>query len=253
MLDLDPDWDESALGFSKFSRFLRQAHDAEVINLRKIENGNYELTLPAADTAAAEPVTQRATEPEGQPRTGVGARRGSRTGRAAAPPPLLAGQIALSADAAKGIDAPGGGGAPFAPADLGLPVKAEAVVEYLTRAYRGIGRKSAESLIEAVGAERVFTTLATDVARIREILGDRRGETLIDAWQEDYRRRSGQRMDRMQAPPRTPVVLAAGYAPGSSPATDAPAEPKRSGGRRGRGRRGGRRRSGSPVAEPKND
>ncbi|MEX2610148.1 MAG: NYN domain-containing protein [Gemmatimonadota bacterium] len=45
MLELEPGWDESAFGFSKFSRFLRQAHDAEVINLRKVDSGNYDVML----------------------------------------------------------------------------------------------------------------------------------------------------------------------------------------------------------------
>ncbi len=53
ILEIDPDWSESAFGFTKFSRFLRQAHDAEVINLRKLDNGNYELTLPGAPEPAA--------------------------------------------------------------------------------------------------------------------------------------------------------------------------------------------------------
>jgi uncharacterized protein (TIGR00288 family) len=45
MLELETGWDETTLGFSKFSRFLRQAHDAEVITLRKLENGNYDVLL----------------------------------------------------------------------------------------------------------------------------------------------------------------------------------------------------------------
>ena len=52
ILEIDPAWSETAIGFTKFSRFLRQAHDAEVINLRKLENGNYELTLPGQEVAA---------------------------------------------------------------------------------------------------------------------------------------------------------------------------------------------------------
>ncbi len=51
ILEIDPAWTEATIGFSKFSRFLRQAHDAEVINLRKLENGNYELTLPGGEFA----------------------------------------------------------------------------------------------------------------------------------------------------------------------------------------------------------
>src|SRR5690606_12742911 len=45
MLELEAGWDEASLGFSKFSRFLRQAHDAQVITLRKLENGNYDVLL----------------------------------------------------------------------------------------------------------------------------------------------------------------------------------------------------------------
>ncbi len=47
MLELQPGFDEGAYGFSKFSRFLRQAHDAEIINVNKLENGSYEITLGA--------------------------------------------------------------------------------------------------------------------------------------------------------------------------------------------------------------
>jgi hypothetical protein len=52
MLELEDGWDEAALGFSKFSRFLRQAHDAEVINLRKLGSSGYEASLA---TAARQP------------------------------------------------------------------------------------------------------------------------------------------------------------------------------------------------------
>ena len=45
MLALDRSFDEAELGFGKFNRFLRQAHDHEVIDLRKRESGNYEVAL----------------------------------------------------------------------------------------------------------------------------------------------------------------------------------------------------------------
>src|SRR5690606_23629311 len=56
MLELQPGWDESTLGFSKFSRFLRQAHDMEVIDLRKTDNGAYEVTPPSTRGHAMLPV-----------------------------------------------------------------------------------------------------------------------------------------------------------------------------------------------------
>jgi uncharacterized protein (TIGR00288 family) len=45
MLEMQPGWDEAALGFSKFSRFLRAAHEAEVITLRKGDNGVFDVLL----------------------------------------------------------------------------------------------------------------------------------------------------------------------------------------------------------------
>ncbi|MGH7501073.1 MAG: NYN domain-containing protein [Longimicrobiales bacterium] len=302
MLDLDPDFDESIFGFSKFSRFLRQAHDAELINLRKIDNGNYELTLPdgqgapgavarAADGVGTEPAredrseSQREEQRRGrrgrrgvrnedrdrQPRgdadqrkprdrtghaktntvidattnntapgtrpgstapatgptstapaipaaardsrstasTAIGLRRGSRGARPGGPPPLLEGQAIgarspsaagpKSADVVPADPSPPAARPGFAPGSLGLPVKKEAVVEYLTKAYKGIGRKSAEHLIEAVGAANVFTTLAEQPDRIRQVLGDKRGATLLDAWTEDFARRSGGRRRGVRA------------------------------------------------------
>src|SRR3989442_362080 len=61
MVELDPGFDEGEYGFSKFSRFLRQAHDHEVIDLHKQDAGNYEVSLrrpggparPAPERAAA--------------------------------------------------------------------------------------------------------------------------------------------------------------------------------------------------------
>jgi uncharacterized protein (TIGR00288 family) len=56
MLDLAPGFDEGALGFSKFSRFLRAAHDAEAIDLRRLGEGSYEVALPASGTKLPPPV-----------------------------------------------------------------------------------------------------------------------------------------------------------------------------------------------------
>ena len=58
MLDLDRSFDEAGLGFSKFSKFLTQAHDHEVVRIRRNEAGNFVVRLPRvgrrkADEAAA--------------------------------------------------------------------------------------------------------------------------------------------------------------------------------------------------------
>lgn len=60
MLDISTGFDESAFGFSKFTRFLRQAHDAEVIDLNRVGAGNYEVSLPAGGKRLPPP-------PQGEP------------------------------------------------------------------------------------------------------------------------------------------------------------------------------------------
>jgi hypothetical protein len=111
MLDLEPDWDESAIGFSKFSRFLRQAHDAEAINLRKLDGGSYELTLPGPESVAAVEETA-GKEPRRKGRERSERKRG-KAAVAPAPAPAAAGSSepaleSLPAPAAAATPAPGG-------------------------------------------------------------------------------------------------------------------------------------------------
>lgn len=416
MLELEPDWDESSLGFAKFSRFLRQAHDAEVVNLHKAENGSYEVELgggfreeappareraeaprrgerperggraerarpaeapqevvvelpapapaeraaparrrepaPAVAEAAAPPPEERAAAPEEAVPPGaapaaapvrhlarLGMRGGARGGRAAGgPPPLLPGQVLggaaapaqpaprapeagapepeaaeaavqperveaeeagrrgrrggrargrkrgaeraaveaaptevpaeavapapepevgpepeaevqpMAAEAApvpaarparargRGRAAPvgvpaAGGTRDFAEA-LGLPTEREPVIEYLVDRYKGVGQKTAESLVDALGAGSVFTTLQHEPNKVRDLVGGRRAGTILDAWAADYAERSS--------------AAESGNGAGAAPAAAEEGRP------RGRGRRGGRRggrgrRAGTPT------
>ncbi len=282
MLDLVPSFDESKLGFSKFTRFLRQAHDSEIVDLNRAGGGNYGVSLsstgpkfspPARDDAAESDkpsarkphegkVDQRSAEPAGaeaskatEPRTesqnrlsekvtekAVGApakttaaaapRRGRRTRSAGeGPPPLLPGQI-VSLDEPEKEEAPAKPAgrssrtrkekAPAAPkaktakpakapakkkstaaketaaapeaisaADLGLPQGRESIQAYLTNSYRGVGKKTAETLLDKLGDD-VFTTLEKDPERVQKILG-KRADSLLEQWGADLkRRREGQ-------------------------------------------------------------
>ncbi|MQA90336.1 MAG: NYN domain-containing protein [Gemmatimonas sp.] len=141
MLEISSGFDEGQLGFSKFTRFLRQAHDVEVVDVTRAGAGNYEVSLPSggrtlpppavsaesvpvepvADTApppettAAEVPAERTTvkEDEGQPpakRPVVpGALRGRRGGRRPleGPPPILPGQTIRSPLQAEEVAASG--------------------------------------------------------------------------------------------------------------------------------------------------
>lgn len=353
MLELEPGWDEATVGFSKFSRFLRQAHDAEVIDLRKMENGAYEVVpangreraghaeqrataseadrrtsrqargrsersaearaaervtaKPAVEAAPApeaveaaepepvkaeEPVAARAEEPaakadEPAPKAaepdveepaadtealatsattgaGVGAvpgvlrfRRGTR-GRARSydsPPPLLEGQAiakvgelngaaaqvsettaspepepaepaavaavpespaAAAAEAATPAEsarparkkksgaarrkARQAKAAALSLADLDLPVEPRGIVAYITR-YEGVGRRTAETLIEAFGVDGVFPALHGEPDRVREVLGGRRAELLLGAWHAEHQARLESPAEAVEAVP----------------------------------------------------
>jgi len=73
MLKRDSQFDEGALGFRKFSRFLRQAHDEEVINLEQGPEGNY-LVSPLNGEGSggrSEPERQQRSETRAEPETRV--------------------------------------------------------------------------------------------------------------------------------------------------------------------------------------
>ncbi|MDT8435833.1 MAG: NYN domain-containing protein [Gemmatimonadota bacterium] len=72
MLEKDGQFDEAALGFRKFSRFLRQAHDEEVIDLERGPEGNY-LVSPAGN-GAAPPVSDASPSVSDAPAPGTQAR-----------------------------------------------------------------------------------------------------------------------------------------------------------------------------------
>ena len=74
-----PDFDEAALGFRKFSRFLRQAHDEEIINLERTGEGNYSISPVASDRVAEAPAKRtEPKEPEDEKEVSGGERGRSR-------------------------------------------------------------------------------------------------------------------------------------------------------------------------------
>jgi hypothetical protein len=118
MLQIEPGFDEGQLGFGKFSRFLRQAHDHEIVDLEKRDEGTYQVSprgkrdqetaqepdevgesgpdsrTEARSGAGPEPETEGADG--GAPlRKGVGVRRGGGRVRKGqdGPPPFLEGQV----------------------------------------------------------------------------------------------------------------------------------------------------------------
>jgi uncharacterized protein (TIGR00288 family) len=419
MLELEPGWDEASVGFSKFSRFLRKAHDDQVVTVRKADNGSLDVLLgdggmqldepreerggrrdrggrdrgrrdreergdvrrdegssdaapaaaaaprapdsaqPAASAPAATAVAAPAAAVAAAPAP-VGFRRGSR-GRplSGGPPPLLEGQTvgnltatpassrtsppaapaaaapaaepeapaaapaaqapdaaepaarggrrgrgaegekesarqpakapskqapakagsaksdSAKSDAAKSAPAksapakaparaepgkaapaaPAARGAKAAPARstgfdaaaFGLPTSPDAISEYITTEYKGIGPKTVETLADRVGAAKVFEALETKPDLVREVLGGTRGEKLLEAWADDIAFRRANAAPNSQSTVRSAEGKGGrgGAARGGSRPGGAKKGPAKAGGAaRGGGRRGGARRGG---------
>lgn len=272
LLELDPAWDESNLGFSKFSRFLRRAHDEEVVTLNRLDNGNYEVAAGSVDVveeprgrgrgrgrssgrgaasaapareerpaakadapaaagtekppaaaasqstpgdkaqpaaaAASKPAPsaqssmfdESAGAPAARPAQTIGLRRGSRSrgGVPSGPPPLFEGQTlnvaggkqpaaqqpAKAAEAQKPAAAQETGGTPS-----WFPTGRSAVIGHLS-SYQGVGKKTAEQVADAFGADGVYAGLAGEPDRVRELLGPRRGGSLLKAFEAERAERA---------------------------------------------------------------
>jgi uncharacterized protein (TIGR00288 family) len=249
MLELDRTFDEAELGFPKFSRFLAQAGDHEVVRLTRTEEGTTEVSLtsggavgPTEPAEAKPPVAERAdrtreetspvarvqerepdapevpeapeapepSETEASPtvievdpstlgsgKLRLGPRLGTTRRRDAQSPVLFAGQaVAQSAGKRAPHDRkPSGGdaseeraGAGLDASALGLPTDPDAIVRYLAHRYRGVGEKTAESLVERFGTD-LFRALRDDPAAIAETVSPKRAEQVLEAWNLDYQRR----------------------------------------------------------------
>jgi uncharacterized protein (TIGR00288 family) len=277
MLAVEAGFDEAELGFSKFSRFLKQAHDHEVVELTRDENGIYEVRVkdgvaafdrvagqeaPAPDRGARRPRSQRAEEPDASDEAASPAPRPSakvesddgrrlrprlsarRRGGSDEPPPLLEGQAVAAP--ATGRAESRGGSAPAARSEpepttatragsaasdldqLGLPSGVESVSQYLMNSYRGVGKKTAETLMAAHG-ESLFQVMETDPDAIRSLLPAARAETLLEQWVDDVARRRAE----VHGPAGRPAPKEKGSSAGRRP---------RGGGSGGRRRGGGRTR-----------
>ena len=71
---------------------------------------------------------------------------------------------------------------------LGLPSDPDAIVRYLTHRYKGVGEKTAESLVERFGTG-LFVTLQDDPDEVARAVPAKRAEQVLEAWRADYERR----------------------------------------------------------------
>ncbi len=133
----------------------------------------------------------------------LGPRRGSTRRRGADDQPLLLegqafGTSSPAADAlAESASAPVDETPDAAEIDLdslGLPSDPDAIVRYLTHRYKGVGDKTADTLVGRFGSD-LFRTMRDDPAAISVAVPPARAEKLLDAWRADYKRRTSGESD----------------------------------------------------------
>ena len=257
MLELDESFDESVLGFGKFSRFLKQAHDNDVIELRQSDSGYFDVSLCRVDAARSE--SAPAAERQESMLAALGRRLGLLPQRSVSQPPVPA----PATQSPQGVGAravePGPSTAVAVPAEadtaeprfdaaaLGLPSDSDAQIRYLSNSYGGVGLKTAEKLVEGLGKD-LFAVFQEEPGRVREVISPARAENVLKQWKADFDRRvsrvegepgtDGYGGTDSSLAPATDQPASTGAASGASRGPDRPGRPRVSASER-RARRGG--------------
>jgi hypothetical protein len=71
---------------------------------------------------------------------------------------------------------------------LGLPTEEQALIRYLANSYKGVGQKTAETLVRELGVG-IYAVMQEDPDRIRSIIPSSRAEKLLSGWRADFERR----------------------------------------------------------------
>jgi hypothetical protein len=111
--------------------------------------------------------------PNGGPRRTPGSRRGkAREDRSRGP----------------GAGVSGAGRSPLDAAELGLPTDGPALVRYLANSYKGVGQKTAETLVKEFGTD-LYRVMRDLPERLTPVIPAKRAEQLLRGWRADYARR----------------------------------------------------------------
>ena len=97
---------------------------------------------------------------------------------------------------------------------LGLPTTRSAIQSYLANRYKGVGVKTAERLVGSFGTD-VFKVLHSDPGKVRKALQRARAETVIGAWEGDYKGRAARANQRAKGRTRPAGKGGSGQARGT--------------------------------------
>jgi hypothetical protein len=102
------------------------------------------------------------------------------------------------------------------PGALRLPTDPESVIQDLTNSYGGVGKKTAETLVDALG-DRLFVVLQSDPKRVADLLPPARAEKLLEGWKADLDRRRERHLQGKGTSERPTVEVA--------PVAETPSDP----------------------------
>jgi uncharacterized protein (TIGR00288 family) len=146
-------------------------------------------TLPVPDAEPEPSIIDVLPTDTGDAGLRLGPRGGSTRRRGGdGPPPFFEGQTA-GAPTVQASEAPPSTGS-FDTTGLGLPTAPDAIVRYLTHRYKGVGEKTAETLVDRFGTD-LFRAMQEDPEAISTAIPSSRAEQVLEAWRADYARRSG--------------------------------------------------------------
>ncbi len=247
MLAADSGFDETELGFAKFSRFLGQAEKDGVVSISRTERGNLDVSMIKAPKPleggeviredgtgaprndAKGEVVDDLSEPQKPQKRGwfglrFGSRRGSKSDSDEAPklfegqgvkatvgsehissdprtePPASQETLKVERPVSRGYkteevprevsaDSDMADTDEVKVSDLALPSEPGAIARYLTHRYKGVGEKTADTLVKALGSE-LFRTMHENPDYIAGIIPKNRAEQVLEAWRADYERRA---------------------------------------------------------------
>ncbi len=180
MQEIDPGFNEKDVGFSRFSKFVVEAAHKGLINLTKLDNGQYEISLGSSVPGAAAQPLGVASPPrprergEGRGRGRRGRGRDEREGRGEQPGVDESGALAMPSPIA-------------APEPRRSAFSLDGAFGLIKQAIGRLGGESravsAEELGEAI-AEIQGDAAAVEPARVQELLREAQDRELIDLEKE---------------------------------------------------------------------
>ena len=208
IMELSPDFSERDLGFRKFSKFLVEAANKGLLEIKRADDGQHTVSPPAARRGGQ----KGSGREERAAANGSGRRSRGRTARTKQPP--------KAKQPPKPESPPARDRGELDPKALGLPTSESSIKSYLANRYKGVGDKTAERIVSHFGKD-AFRVVHQEPERVRSVLPKSRADAVLAAWAGDYDRRARELAPTNSQPSRSRGRGGSGSAGGGGRAKNA--------------------------------